>query len=210
MTEPTPPGRPEASPDTAGRTYADRLQRLSGARWKQVLNVQAPFRANIRSLKLGKTLDVGSGVGRNLHYLDPGSVGVDHNPFSVEVARNAGLTSYTSDEFFADPELSAPATFDSMLSAHVVEHLEPDDARSVMASYLPSIRPGGAIVWITPQERGFASDATHVQFADFDYLARLADDLGLTPARRYSFPFPRFVGRAFTYNEFVFVSRTAA
>src|SRR5665648_774221 len=32
-------------PPTAGAEYAKRLQTLSGARWKRVLDVQAPYRA---------------------------------------------------------------------------------------------------------------------------------------------------------------------
>ena len=35
---------------------------------------------------LGRTLDVGCGIGRNLAALPPGSLGVDHNPTSIEVA----------------------------------------------------------------------------------------------------------------------------
>ena len=195
---------------TAGKSYAERLTRLSGQRWKKILHVQAPFHANIRSLRLKRTLDVGCGTGRNLHYLDAGSVGVDHNPYSIETTRQAGLEAYTTDQFFADVELSAPASFDSMLCAHVIEHLKPEVARAVLRSYLPSIRAGGRAVFITPQERGFASDTTHVTFADFPVLAQLADELGLERERSYSFPFPRAVGKVFTYNEFVVVSRVPA
>jgi hypothetical protein len=35
----------------------------------------------------------------------------------------------------------------------------------------------------------------------------MARALGLSVRRQYSFPFPRFAGRAFTYNEFVTVAR---
>src|SRR5674476_1246283 len=57
-------------PPTAGPEYARRLQTLSGARWKRVLDVQMPYRANLRRLHLGRTLDVGCGTGRNLAALD--------------------------------------------------------------------------------------------------------------------------------------------
>ena len=82
-------------PPTAGAEYAERLRSLSTARWKRWLDVQAPYRAHLRRLHLGRTLDVGCGTGRNLRALDPGSVGVDHNPFSVALARQAGFTAYT-------------------------------------------------------------------------------------------------------------------
>ena len=204
--------RPDATPEppTAGPEYAERLRTLSTARWKRVLDVQAPYRAHLRRLRLGRTLDVGCGTGRNLRALDPGSVGVDHNPYSVRIAREAGLSAVTSDEFLADPELARPGAFDSMLVAHVVEHLEPSTARAVLQSYVPSIRPGGRVVLITPQERGYASDATHVAFTDTTALRALATDLGLTPERAYSFPFPRVAGKIFTYNEFVLLARRPA
>ena len=211
---PTPENPPadDAStpPPTAGEDYAERLRTLGTARWKRVLDVQAPYRAHLRRLALGRTLDVGCGTGRNLRALDAGSVGVDHNPFSVGIARDAGLTAVTTEEFFADPELSRPGAFDSMLVAHVVEHLQPAAARAVLESYVPSIRPGGRIVLITPQERGYASDATHVAFTDTVALAELATDLGLSTERAYSFPFPRIAGKVFTYNEFVLLARRRA
>ncbi|HEY4226665.1 MAG TPA: class I SAM-dependent methyltransferase [Pseudolysinimonas sp.] len=196
-----------AVPPTAGKDYAERLVDVGQKRWKKILNVQAPFKAHIRHLKLGRTLDVGCGTGRNLHYLSKESVGVDHNPYSVQVAREAGLTAYQSDDFFADASVAVPRGFDSMLAAHVVEHLEKADARMVLGSYLPMIKPGGRVVLITPQERGHYGGFDHISFSDFDALSGLVADLGLLPEKHYSFPFPRFAGRFFNYNEFVSVSK---
>jgi SAM-dependent methyltransferase len=193
------------SPGTQGPEYTDRLNRLGEARWKRLLNVQAPYRWNLRRLRLGRTLDVGCGVGRNLANLDRDAVGVDHNPTSVREARNRGLTAFTVEEFLASPQ-AEPGGFDSLLAAHLVEHLSEADARDVIGGYLPFLRPGGRAVFITPQERGYASDATHVRFVDFARATALAADLGLRPVTSYSFPLPRIAGRWFTYNEFVTVS----
>jgi 2-polyprenyl-3-methyl-5-hydroxy-6-metoxy-1,4-benzoquinol methylase len=201
---PTPPENQTES--TAGADYAQRLQRLGGARWKRWLDVQAPYRWNIRRLGLGRALDVGCGIGRNLRHLDGAGVGVDHNATSIDICRQQGLTAYTVDEFFASAE-ARPGGFDSLLAAHLVEHLSEADARSILASYLPMVKQNGLVVFITPQERGYASDATHVAFTGFEELAKLCADLGLTVERRYSFPFPRWAGKLFTYNEFVVVAR---
>ena len=84
------------TPDTVGRDYAERLETLEGARWKRLLDVQAPYRWNLRRLGLGFTLDVGCGIGRNLLHLDRRGVGVDHNVASVEIARGRGCTAYTA------------------------------------------------------------------------------------------------------------------
>lgn len=199
------PQTPQDKPGTEGVDYTDRLQRLSGARWKRVLDVQAPYRWNIRRLNLGRTLDVGCGIGRNLAHLGGNGVGVDHNASSIETCRQRGLTAYTSEEFFRDGH-AAPGAFDAMLAAHLLEHMPAEQAREVVKSYLPCVRPGGKAVFITPQERGYASDATHVRWVGFEEARQLCEELGLTVEKQYSFPFPRPAGKVFTYNEFVTVA----
>ena len=72
-----------------------------------------------------------------------------------------------------------------------------------MTAYLPYLRPGGKVLFICPQERGYASDPTHITWTTGDDLAALARRVGLTPVSSRSFPFPRLAGKAFTYNEFL-------
>lgn len=191
--------------DTSEGAYTERLVRFQGAAWKRVLDVQAPYRWKLRKM-LGErvTVDVGCGIGRNLANLPAGSVGVDHNQHSVAHCRALGLTAFTPDEFHAS---AAPETFDGMLAAHLVEHLPRADAITVLKSYLPYLRRGARVVVITPQERGYASDATHVWFCGFEENADLCRELGFEVEDQASFPFPRAAGRRFTYNEFVTVAR---
>src|SRR5262245_23003693 len=103
-------------PRTEGPEYTERLRRLEGVRWKRMLRVRAPYVWNLRRLRLGRTLEVGCGVGRLLVHLDASSVGVDHNPTSVEQARLRGLTAYTVDEFMASGH-ATPDGFDTVLAA---------------------------------------------------------------------------------------------
>jgi SAM-dependent methyltransferase len=193
---------------TAGREYADRLVRLRSARWKQIVDVQAPYRWNIRRLRLGRTLDIGCGIGRNLHHLGVGAVGVDHNADSVAVARSAGLTAYTGQEFRESRD-AVPQGYDTLLLAHVVEHMDRDNAVGILRDYLEFLKPAGRVVFITPQEAGYRTDSTHVRFVDFAGSADLAAAIGFDVERQYSFPFPRLAGRFFPYNEFVMVTRPA-
>jgi 2-polyprenyl-3-methyl-5-hydroxy-6-metoxy-1,4-benzoquinol methylase len=167
--------------------------------------MQAPYRWNLRRLRLGFTLDIGCGIGRNLLNLDGNAVGVDHNSEAVAIAVQRGLTAFTPDEFQSS-QFASPGTFDSLLAAHVIEHLSRPDALDLLRAYLPYVRSAGTVVLITPQERGFRSDPSHVDFVDFTALETISHELGLGAQRSYSFPFPRAFGKIFTYNEFVLVT----
>ena len=84
-------------------------------------------------------LDVGCGIGRNLQHLDADAVGVDHNQDSVTIARQRGLTAYVPEAFFHSPD-ACEGSFDSMLLAHVIEHLDADVADELARTYLPFLR----------------------------------------------------------------------
>ncbi len=179
--------------------YAARLAGLQGARWKRFIDVQRPYRWNLQRLRPGRTLDVGCGLGRNLAHLGADGVGVDPNPSCVAAARAAGFVAY------APPELPAER-FDSLLFSHVLEHI--DDPATLIRDYLPRLKPAGRVIIMTPQEAGHRSDPTHVAFLDFERLGAIVADCGLTLDRAYSFPFPRWAGAFFTYNEFVATARS--
>ena len=196
-----------APASTVGADYAERLARLEGARWKRILDVQAPYRWNVRRLCPGFTLDVGCGIGRNLAHLRGNGVGVDHNATAIAELRRRGLVGFTSEEF-ASSGYDVPRRFDHLLLAHVVEHGTIDEAAALVTRYLPCVRNGGSVVIITPQEAGQRSDATHVTFFDNRALSELLRRAGLTAdaATARSFPLPRFAGKLFTYNELVTVA----
>jgi 2-polyprenyl-3-methyl-5-hydroxy-6-metoxy-1,4-benzoquinol methylase len=186
---------------TQSREYAARLVSLERAWWRRLLPVQAPYRWNLRRQRLGATLDVGCGVGRNLAFLPPGSLGIDHNVESVRVARERGLDALTVAEFKADDALRT-RRFDAILLAHVVEHMPREAALDLLSTYLPQLRSEGRVFLICPQERGYASDPTHERFMTGEALVELAEDLGLRTGGWRSFPLPRAAGPLFTYNEF--------
>lgn len=193
---------------TRGQEYADRLVRLQTARWKRWLNVQAIFAWNLQRFSPGFTLDIGCGIGRTLLHLHGNGVGIDTNEGCVRTSRDRGLIAFTPDEFAAT-EYNQPGRFDSLLLAHVAEHMVEDQVVALVQQYVPLLKPGGRLIVLTPQEAGFKSDATHVEFMDFERLERICRRLGFEPERLLSYPFPRWAGRLFTYNEFVVVSRRA-
>ena len=188
--------------------YTSRLSRLESVWWKRWLDVQRPYRWNLRRLGLGFVLDVGCGTGRNLVNLGGrgAGIGVDHNPASIAAARARVLDAFLPDEFRASRH-AAGKQFDALLLAHVLEHMPRGEATALVASYLSYVKPRGQVVLITPQEAGYRSDETHVEFTDLDALAEIAGATGLEITRRYSFPLPRPCGKLFTHNEFVLVAR---
>ncbi|HEU4332252.1 MAG TPA: methyltransferase domain-containing protein [Lapillicoccus sp.] len=189
--------------------YAERLRKKQTVWWKRLLRVQAPYQWNLRRTDLGTTLDVGCGIGRNLATLPAGSLGVDHNVESVRLAKEMGHPVLTTQEFLAS-DRARPGQFRSLLLAHVIEHLDRDDAVDILRTYLPYASPGGKVFIVCPQERGYASDPTHIRFCDESELESIARDVGLEPVRSWSFPFPRRFGKLFIYNEFCVVSRIPA
>lgn len=194
------------SADTQGRAYTETLIRESGRPWKRLLRVQAPYGWNARRLARGLTLDVGCGIGKNLGHLRGRAVGVDHNQSSVAECRRRGFEAYTPEEFLASHR-AVPGAFGTLLLSHVVEHLKFAEAVSLLKLYLPFLGSSGLIVLFTPQEAGFMSDPTHLEFMDFKRCARLLTEVGCSIDRQYSFPFPRVAGTVFLYNEFVTVGR---
>jgi SAM-dependent methyltransferase len=200
----TDEGRP-LKQDSTSASYAAYLKSADAPLWRRLLDVQLPYRWNLRRLQPGFTLDVGCGVGRNLRHLNGHGVGVDPNLACVAEARLAGFEAYTPEDFAIQADLQ-DVKFDSLLVSHVLEHLPFDAGVDLVRRYLPYVKPAGKIILITPQERGFQSDPTHVEFMDLAKLRRLATSLDLKVARAYSFPFPRFAGPFFPYNEFLLVA----
>ena len=189
--------------NTSGSSYFEEIHRNSNVLWKKVLPTQLPYRLNLKTKLKGKTLEVGSGLGRNLRHLDSGSVGVDHNSLSVNYCNSLGLPAYLPQDFH---EIFSPErqSFDNLLLSHVLEHVSSEEQESIFYEYLPYLAEKARIFIITPQEKGFYLTDSHINWTDFSkiekLLGKVAPDFKIS--RMYSFPFPRFVGRIFNYNEF--------
>jgi SAM-dependent methyltransferase len=190
--------------DTKSEDYANRLKTLSGTKWKQILDVQRPYRWNLKRLSLDRTLDVGCGIGRNLGNLSSDSVGVDHNAHSVEIAKQAGFNAVTVQEFMKNKKKYGKGGFDSMLLAHVLEHLTTQDGIAIIKEYLPYV--SDKVVVICPQEKGFKTDETHINYLNHKCIEQILEKSGLTVTKSYSFPLHKLLGsKTFTYNETVVV-----
>ena len=192
--------------DTSQPWYTARLNRLGNKKWKILLGTHRPFKTPITSLCLGRTLEIGCGVGRVLQWL-PNSIGVDHNSTSVDAARARGLTAFTNEEFHLS-EFAISKSFDSILMAHLLEHMTEDERNTIMKEFRKYLQPKGRLVIICPQEAGFRSDSTHIEYLDFNSIEEygLRHDFVIELAK--SNPFPRFFGKLFKYNEFFVVLKS--
>ena len=184
---------------TASETYTHRLQKLSSKRIKRILKVQEPYRRRYQKIIIGSTLDLGCGLGRVLQWLSADSVGIDHNPMSIEHCRKMGLRAFTNVEFEISDHLEK---FDNLLLAHLLEHLSEEDQIQILQTYLPCLKVGGKLIVVTPQQRGYKSDSTHITYTDNKKIAQIFKKLEIEINSSKSFPFPRVVGRVFTYNEY--------
>lgn len=183
--------------------YADRLVQLSGRSWKRL--IPNPYRWHIRRRCFGRVLDVGCGIGRCLAYLDGRGVGVDPNAAAVSVANDRGLIAFAPDELTELTERSDLSGFDTLLCSHVLEHLRRDEAVELLRSWLPRVRPGGRVVLICPQQRGHASDPTHIRMMDPQALTDVCQAAGINVERTCSFPLPASFGRWWVHNETVLI-----
>ena len=110
----------------------------------------------------------------------------------------------TVDEFMASDE-ATEGHFQSLLFAHVIEHLEPDGARAILTTYLPYARPGGSVMFVVPRSVATPPTPTHVWFARFEELNALAL-MSVWSRASWSFPF-RSLGKAFIYSEFCVLAK---
>jgi 2-polyprenyl-3-methyl-5-hydroxy-6-metoxy-1,4-benzoquinol methylase len=195
--------------DTTKEIYTKRLHNREYKKWKSLLDVQRPYRWNIKRLQPGITLDIGCGIGRLLKYLPEGSVGVDHNKYSIEYITSLGLVGFTTSEFQSS-KYARPKSFDSILLGHVLEHLTTNDGVELIKKYLKYLKNGGKVIIFCPQEKGYKSDTTHVTFLNIKGLNEIMIKAGLSPLSSGSFPFPRPFGKYFTYNEFVVVGQKSS
>ncbi len=191
---------------TQEKEYADYLVNAQNSGWKSRIDVQKPYRKKLQSLSLGKTLDIGCGIGRNLKALPIGSVGIDHNKFMVEYLTQNGYKAFTNSSF-KKSKFAKTNYFNSLLFAHIIEHMSINESKKMILEYMKYLKRGGNIVIICPQKKGFSKDSTHIQFHNIDSIKDLLNDIGLQIKISQSFPLPEKFGSIFAPNEYWVIAK---
>jgi 2-polyprenyl-3-methyl-5-hydroxy-6-metoxy-1,4-benzoquinol methylase len=106
-------------------------------------------------------------------------VGIDRDASLVADASARGFNVSTADV----RDLSSLAgPIDGAVAAHIIEHLEPDEVKGMLAGLAEKLRPGGLFVGATPNMGDprvaghlFWADPTHVRPYPVEAIAQLAD-----------------------------------
>ena len=132
----------------------------------------------------GRVLDVGCGIGIiTKHVADAGAVesvvAIDYSPEAIAKARLK--FGHGKIRYLAANALDLPLdddSFDTVLIAEVIEHLDLDDQRRLLEEAGRVLRPGGRIFGTTPevQREGSRSRESHRYEHTFDSLARTLEE----------------------------------
>ena len=110
-----------------------------------------------------RVLDIGCGRGEFLSLLrDRGitGVGVDLHEENIALLQSAGLDAQRADVFeFLERE--GPGAFDGVFCAQVIEHLPPAEVWRLVQACALALKPGGVVVFETPNPECLAIFATH-------------------------------------------------
>lgn len=134
----------------------------------EILERFAPHLRYLQGRK--RVLDLGCGRGEVLELLREegvGALGLDSNEQMVAICREKGLEAVEAD-LFDYLEAAEPATFDGIISLHVIEHLPVDSLDRLARLLWRALAPGGLVLLETPNPlsvvvaaRNFWIDPTH-------------------------------------------------
>ncbi len=190
------------------RTYAERQLRRSRNPLRRL--IKRFYLNNILREVQGPTIDLGFGAGQLLEKLPDGSLGLEVNLHLVEKARRLGLKVALYDADAEHPLIDAvpPDSYTTLVMAHVLEHFT--DADCFVRKLLRSCAALGIkkVIFVVPGAKGYEFDSTHRTFVNARYLREhdlLACEGYAVTSSRY-FPINRqWIGRYFTFHEFLFV-----
>ena len=161
---------------------------------------------DIRKYCIGKTIDMGCGIGELLKILPEGSIGFEVNQVAVDFCKhqdlNVQLYNFEEDDYKL--KMINKGEFKTFTMNHVLEHIE--DSQETVKKIFESCNrlEIERIVFTVPGYKGFQSDKTHRTYITRKYFSsnELFNDGHYKLIRSKYFPinWERF-GHFFTHNE---------
>lgn len=190
---------------TEDAAYVDFLERkyLWGRQW-YLQHIIFPRYA--RQLLPGLVYDLGFGSGAFLEFASRRGlrvVGVDSNPGFVQRAKAHGWNVCLDD-------VTKPAGhFEKGMNVvcdNLLEHLDETALRRFLSHLGLFLSPGGRLLVIVPNKRGFMSDPTHQTLVDDAVMQRLLPETSLELLHTFWHPIPfSCIGNLYIYNMRVYV-----
>lgn len=189
----------------------------------QILKSRNPLRRIIKwfyvsrvvSRTKGKTIDLGCGAGQILARLPAGSMGIEINPYLVDILQTQGLRVMVAApcELGFNLDAIVPGEFNTLVLSHVLEHFL--QANIVLKTLLADCARLGIskVIVVVPTTAGYRSDLTHKTYVDDAFLKAHAldksDDFELSEISYFPWNSPKF-GDLFTYHEMMAVFNATA
>lgn len=151
---------------------------------------------------MGKTLDVGCGIGDFLEFRQL-TLGVDVDPDTVKYCESKGFpVSLMRDNTIPFPA----ASFDSVILDNVLEHIE--NPMPLLLEINRVLTHQGIFLVGVPGELGFNSDSDHKAFYSKDHLKLTLTDAGFECQELFDMPLPltflsKLVKSYCTYGVFI-------
>jgi len=154
----------------------------------------------------GSILDLGFGAGAFLKFASGKGrkvTGIDSNDSFVAKAKDQGFK-VALDDITTLSTISG--SIENAVTDNVLEHLEEHQIDSFFKAFNSKLAPGGRLVAIVPDAKGYEKDPTHRTFVTQEYLTPICKKHGLTIRKYFCFPFNnRTIGKFFYLNMQIFV-----
>jgi 2-polyprenyl-3-methyl-5-hydroxy-6-metoxy-1,4-benzoquinol methylase len=160
----------------------------------------------LRAFKPGMVYDIGCGFGAFLAFMRARGLpvkGFDSNPGLVELCARKGFE-VTLENITCPARRYPPAP--NLICDNVLEHLSEEEIDSFFRHLDHFCEPGGNLLVIVPNRKGYASDPTHKTFVELDLIQAMARKHALHLDQYYLHPIPRAeCGARYIFNMSVFV-----
>jgi len=165
-----------------------------------------------RELTDGPVLDLGFGAGAFLRFLKSRgrqTSAIDSNQRFVDQARSSGFE-VSLDDITQLNSVKTPVK--NAVTDNVLEHLTLPQIESFFAVLATKLDPGGRLIAIVPDAKGYEKDPTHQTFVTQALLDPVCRANGLRISKYFCFPFnSRRVGKFFYLNmQILVIEKTSA